>query len=91
MDKCVWPALTRGSACVRCGYALAKDYDRTPVRNCGIRNSVDYTADWLGELGLNGEQIADARQLFGDCPKGDCHTARAWKDKVREWWREQRP
>ncbi len=31
---CSWPALTKGSQCVGCGYALKKDYAAAPKRSC---------------------------------------------------------
>lgn len=32
--KCEWPSLTKDSKCFRCGYALKRDYEKPPIREC---------------------------------------------------------
>lgn len=34
MNHCDFPAATKGTACVRCGYALRRNYDALPSRVC---------------------------------------------------------
>lgn len=33
---CQFPSSTKGSRCPRCGYALARNYDKPPRRNCVV-------------------------------------------------------
>jgi hypothetical protein len=46
---CTWPALAKGSKCPACGYALKRDYDRTPHRLCGDQTPRPVEPPGLGD------------------------------------------
>ena len=95
--NCEWPALTKGSRCVRCGVMLRRDYAAQPVSACkgqqvaiaAVPGLGDQVESLLASVGVTKERYAKAKELFGLPPTCGCESRKLYLNRVSEWWRGQ--
>lgn len=91
---CQFPDGREGTACEVCGYALKRNYERPPKRQCGIARHPepglgDYTERLLSSIGVTQERYVEAKAMFGLAASCDCAARKEWLNRVSRWWRGQ--
>ena len=89
--RCSWTGLSKGDQCTECGYALPRDYDKPPIRECLAPWKPEKLGDWterqLKKLGVTEERYQAAKEMFGLSPECNCSGRIAWLNAVSDWWR----
>lgn len=50
--RCEWPAFTKGTPCIHCGFTLPRDYKSAPVALCGSQQQCRFLGSETGETVL---------------------------------------
>jgi hypothetical protein len=91
--NCEWECLTKGCLCSNgCGYALRRDYEVHPARNCTVYGPERQPAPGLGDqietvltsVGITKERWLDTKESIGLPRICNCTARQEWLNTLGE-------
>lgn len=98
MSFCEWKSAAKGEPCIHCGFELPRDYEKPPMRGCGLAPALpqptreeqekllgDKTRELLESVGIDKDLYIGIKAALGFAPTCDCDTRAEWLNKAHAW------